>query len=200
MRNFLVVLTLFFVSFADAQNKEVYSLEFHSWIGATDNNHYEMALIVLQLDPYYLGELDNTGEFDAQVRVKYTVEGVEKIVEFNAHVKASYLDNQNDKQVQNSNFYSMIVDGYPPVKLIKGDGGYIPDNFVFSGVIKDNLTYPISAFHIDDAGFLEENIRYALVNTDYFKTADEGRAKIKKFFSPADAMYRELMLYIANFD
>lgn len=200
MKNIIIAIAFFFLSFVNAQDKQIYSLEFYSWVGANDNISYEMASIIfdsnLDTEDYYC----NSKEYNALIRVKYSEKGIEKIFDYNAYVTILYLDNQTEIQNKKGNFYSMIIDGYAPAKLIKGSGSYNPDNFVVTGIVTGNKPHVISAHQLDDAEFLQQNIKYAPIKSDYIKTADEGRTKIKKFFSSTDELYRSLMLFMANFD
>ncbi|HBD27133.1 hypothetical protein [Flavobacterium sp.] len=200
MKNIIIAIAFFFLSYTNAQDKKIYALEFYSWVGANDNISYEMASIIfdsnLDSNDYYC----NNKEYNALIRVKYSEKGVEKIFDYNAYVNILYLDNQTEIQNKNGAFYTMIIDGYAPAKLIKGNGSYNPDNFVVSGIVTKNTPRILNAYHLDDAEFLQQNIKNASVKPEYINTTDEGRAKIKKFFSSTDEMYRLLMLYIANFD
>lgn len=199
MKN-IVIAAFFFLSISSAQERKIFSLEFYSWVGANDNISYEIASIVFESNIDSQDIYCNNKEYNAQIRVKYSDKGVEKIFDYNAYVNILYLDNQTEVQNKNGNFYTMIIDGYAPARLIKGTGNYNPDNFIVSGIVTGTTPQIISAYHLDDAEFLQQNIKYAALKPEYILTTDEGRAKIKKFFSSNDEMYRLLMLYIANFD
>lgn len=201
MKNFLIAFNLFFFfSLANAQEKKIFSLEFYSWVGANDKISYEVASIVFESNIDSQDIYCNNKEYNAQIRVKYSEKGVEKIFDYNAYVNILYLDNQTEIQNKNGNFYTMIIDGYAPARLIKGTGNYNPDNFIVSGIVSGTSPQIINAYHLDDAEFLQQNIKYAPVVSNIINTTDEGRTKIKKFFSTTDELYRPLMLFMAKFD
>lgn len=203
MKNIIIALAFFFLSFTNAQDKKIYSLEFYSWVGVNDNITYEMASIIFEsnLDSQDLYS-DSYGnkEYDGLIRVKYSQKGEEKIFDYNTYVNILYLENQTELYNKKGAFFTITIDGYAPAKLIKGNGSYNPDNFIVTGVVTGNVPHIISAHQLDDAEFLQQNINYASLKSDYIKTSDEGRAKIKKFFSTTDELYRSLMLFMANYD
>ena len=126
MKNIIIAIAFFFLSFVNAQDKKIYSLEFYSWVGANDNISYEVASIVFESNIDSQDIYCNNKEYNAQIRVKYSEKGVEKIFDYNAYVNILYLDNQTEIQNKNGNFYTMIIDGYAPARLIKGTGNYNP--------------------------------------------------------------------------
>ena len=200
MKNIIIAISLFFLSYTNAQEKKIFSLEFYSWVGANDNISYEVASIVFESNIDSQDIYCNNKEYNAQIRVKYSEKGVEKIFDYNTYVNILFLENQTELYNKKGAFFTITIDGYAPAKLIKGNGSYNPDNFIVTGVVTGNVPHIISAHQLDDAEFLQQNINYASLKSDYIKTSDEGRAKIKKFFSSTDELYRSLMLFIANYD
>jgi hypothetical protein len=199
MRNILFVIGVLFCSITNAQSGSIQSVDFYSWVGANDQVVYEMALVVFlptSEDMMYLEE----NKYDGIVRVKYSVEGVEKLVEYKSMVDFSIKLNDSEMRNEESVLYTVIIDGYGVSKFIKGSGSYTPDNFMIYGVIINQNEKTIGAHQIDDSEIFNSNLKPSILNLNPILTADDGRSKIKEMFSTNDAVYRDLMLFMARFD
>ena len=120
MKNIIIALAFFFLSFTNAQDKKIYSLEFYSWVGVNDNITYEMASIIFEsnLDSQDLYS-DSYGnkEYDGLIRVKYSQKGEEKIFDYNTYVNILYLDNQTELYNKKGAFFTITIEKVTPCSL-----------------------------------------------------------------------------------
>jgi hypothetical protein len=174
----LFLFGIFSISYA--QVSEIGIVDFYKW---TSNNDYEVIFVT---DDFY----DSTASGVA--RVRYQVNGVYKVVEYNIYLESSV---DEDGYVEIDVF--ALDDNY---KLIQGDGTYSPDNFI---LYFDTNGYFLMGSQADNNQLYkedEDDIVLADVEIIEYATKEETRTLIKKFYSSSDPLYDQLMMYVGSLD
>lgn len=161
---------------------QVQSIEYVDFVKWTSQNNIQYSAIIVA-DDFVEKEVGN-----AIVRVKYTMDGITKIVEFPSTVEKDILENSLD----------VFIMGGETAQFIKSSGSYTPDNFIFNFDFDGNL---IDAFQADHTELDKGDDAYlAEVEILSVRDADHQRELIKEFFTASDSMYRDLMTFAAQFD
>lgn len=178
MKLVLISLLTFLASFTFAQLNISY-VDFYSWT-SEDNVQYT-TMIVSE-------EFLETGSSKSIVRVKYAMDGLTKIAEFDAII--SY-------ETQYESFDVMIM-GDETASFIKGSGSYTPDNFILSFDFEGNFLDGYQADHNElDKG---DEVYLAEMSPIMVEDANNMRELMKEFYTSSDSLYRDLMTYAAQFD
>ncbi|MCK0132074.1 hypothetical protein MWU59_11245 [Flavobacteriaceae bacterium F08102] len=133
----------------------------------------------------YKAFIVNNGSFDAFVRVNYTLDNTEYIVEFGTEIQ----------NVENDKISLTSFKGFNP-KYIKGSGTYNPDNFVIVNKSKENpelankLPYTYDVSPEDKTKIRNET------QVTYWKEltwSDLNSTFLSQFFLPTERIYHNLL-------
>ena len=184
MKKILTATLLVFFSILNAQLKKVEIVDFYHW-NADDGIHYELMLITENLK-----KIDQ--KVPAVIRVKYSLNGgvSTKLVEY----KATALIEIDSKNFEELIFY---IDAEKTAKILQGENGYTPDNFVLHYNINGDY---IMGYQADHSAMAESEVSYAKVFKTNYNNSDELRSLIKLYYTSSDPLYRDLMTYAAQFD
>lgn len=165
---------------AFSQIQDIEYVDFIKW--TSQYNDQYSAIIVA--DDFVEKEVGN-----AIVRVKYTKDGITKLVEYSSTVEKDILEDSFD----------IFIMGGETAQFIKSSGSYTPDNFIFNFDFDGNLIIAHQADHSElEKG--EDEAYLAEVELLPIEDADHQRELIKEFFTTSDTLYRDLMTYAAQFD
>lgn len=177
------VLFLSFTLF-QSQLKKVGVVDFYNWT-ANDGVHYQFILAA--------GDVESMDvEQPAVVRVRYSTDGglSYKLVEYDATLRF-----MTDKK--NTDNLIAYLNGAATARIIENSTGYTPDNFVL--YYNKSGDY-IKGFQADHNEMAKSEVEYAKVFLTPSNTAERMRSLIRLYYKSTDPLYRELMLYAAQYD
>lgn len=177
------VLFLSFTLF-QSQLKKVGVVDFYNWT-ANDGVHYQFILAagdVAGLDV----------EQPAVVRVRYSTDGgvSYRLVEFDATLR--FMTDKN-----NSENLIAYLNGASTARIIENATGYTPDNFVLYYTKSGTF---IKGFQADHNEMAKSEVEYAKVYMTPSSTAEQLRNLIRLYYKSTDPLYRDLMVYAAQYD
>lgn len=180
MKSLLSILFCTFSLTTFSQISDVAYVDFYKWTGSSDGINYT-AMIVSE-------DFLTVSDPVSVVRVKYTVDGITKIAEFNASLTYETFDE----------FVDVYYMGDESASFIKGSGGYTPDNFMVTYDYEGAYLEGYQADH-DELAKGDDAV-VADLTSIFVADADHFRELIKEFYTSSDELYRPLMQYAANFD
>ena len=177
--------TLYFIAFAllscfsFSQVKDISFIEFMNW---TSQNNIQYTAMVTTED---IVEQDVA---TATIRVKYTMNGITKVVEFAATVEKEVSDHMIE----------LFVMGGDTAQFVKGSGNYTPDNFILSfdyeGTFMEGFQMDHNELEKGDDAYISDVTLIPINDANHF------RELIKEFYTSSDPFYRDLMLFVAQYD
>ena len=177
---------LFFLSFTvfQSQLKKVEVVDFYNWT-ANDGVHYQF--IMAGEEPTGLNV-----EQPAVVRVRYSMDGgvSYKIVEYDATLR--FMTDKN-----NSENLVAYLNGGETARFIEKATGYVPDNFILYYTKTGSF---LKGFQADHTAMAESEVEYAKVFITPSATGDQIRNLIRLYYKSTDPLYRDFMVYAAQFD
>lgn len=176
----ILLLALFTV--CNAQATKVDIVDFYKWTGS-DGNLYEVMIIT--------EDFGDREEIPSTLRVRYSRgNGNYNIVEY-----YSYLYYEFDED-SNMLIYLMADS---EASFIQGAGSYSPDNFVMKF---DPDGYLLSGLQADNNELKkpEDETVYADLGLIDYGDSENLRSLIRNFYDASDPLYRELMVYAAQYD
>ncbi len=178
-----LILVLFFSQF-QSQLKKVDIADFYNWT-ANNGTHYQFILLSENL-----AKLDTA--IPAVIRVRYSTDGgvTYKTAEFDANLTL----NQDKKSAGDLVIH---INAGKTARIIQGDGGYTPDNFILYYDKDGNF---LRGYQADHTELAKSNVEYAKVFHTAAPTADQMRSLIRLFYKSSDALYRDLMTFAAQYD
>ncbi len=176
----IISLCIFLFSInAISQIQNIEYVDFVKWT-SQDNIQYSAIIVA---DDFVEKEYGN-----AIVRVKYTMNGITKLVEFNSSVEKDILEDSID----------IFIMGGETAQFIKSSGSYTPDNFIFNFDFEGNLVDAFQADHNElEKG---EDAYLSEIELILIEDANHQRELMKEFFTSSDSLYRDLMSYASQFD
>lgn len=178
MKLLLLSLFTFLTSFTFAQIN-LFHVEFYTW---TSQDNVQYSTIILMED------FTEMNDSKAVARVKYTMEGLTKMVEFSAESTYNIEDDIID----------VMIMADETASFVKGSGSYTPDNFILTFDLAGDL---LSAFQADHTELTKgENAHLAEMSPIIVNDANHLRDLIKEFYTSSDSLYRDLMTYAAQYD
>ncbi len=161
---------------------QIQNIEYVDFIKWTSQENIQYSAIIVA-DDFVENESGN-----AIVRVKYTMNGITKLVEYNSSVEKDILEDSID----------VFIMGGETAQFIKSSGSYTPDNFIFNFDFEGYLNDAFQADHNElEKG---EDAYLSEVEMLYIEDGNHQRELIKEFFTSSDSLFRDLMSYAAQFD
>ncbi len=161
---------------------QIQSIEYVDFVKWTSQDNIQYSAIIVA-DDFVEKEYGN-----AVVRVKYTMNGITKLVEFNSSVEKDILEDSID----------IFIMGGETAQFIKSSGSYTPDNFIFNFDFEGNLVDAFQADHNElEKG---EDAYLSEIELILIEDANHQRELMKEFFTSSDSLYRDLMSYASQFD
>lgn len=185
MKTFLCFVLFLSFTLFHSQLKQVELVDFYNWT-ANDGHYYQF---IVAADK----QTELNVEKPALVRVRYSSDGgvSYKIVEFDSTLR--YMTDKNNTE----NLVAYLNAG-ETVRVIQGAAdSYIPDNFI---IYYSKTGHFIKGFQADHDEMANSEVEYAKVFLTSSDSADHMRDLIRLFYKPTDPLYRELMLYAAQYD
>ncbi|MBA5629306.1 hypothetical protein [Moheibacter lacus] len=171
-----LIFTLFFFV-AQAQLEKVEMIDFYKW--SNQDVHYNTVVVS--------ENFIEAGEGLATVRVKYNLDGLTKMVEFDALASFESYDQ----------YFELYFMGGDDAAFITGSGSYTPDNFLLTYDWDGNYLSGVTADH---NALEQENVEFSDLDQIMVRDANHLRELIKEFYSSNDPIYRDLMVYASQFD
>ncbi|KIA84449.1 hypothetical protein OA84_02685 [Kaistella solincola] len=183
MKTLLFGLLFLTFSLFPAQLKKVDIADFYNWT-SNSGTHYQFVLLSEKL-------VAMRTDVAALVRVRYSMDGgvTYKIAEFDA--KFTY-----DKAKDSDNLV-VNVKAAETARILKGDSGYIPDNFT---LYYDKDGEYIEGYQADHDELTKKDTQYAKVFLTPSPSADHMRKLIRLFYDSSEPLYRDLMVLAAQYD
>ncbi len=184
MKTFLSIAFLMCFSFFHSQAKNIYAVDFFHW-SSDDGIYYEFIFITEDV-----GKLDV--KKPATIRVKYSLDGgvSTKLVEYYATIYWTQDENDDSSLVG-------YIEAAETAKILQGENGYTPDNFVLYYEKKGAF---IRALQADHNQLAEKEVKFAKVFKTKYESVDDLRDLIRLYYKNTDPLYRDLMTYAAKYD
>ncbi|MBW8362283.1 MAG: hypothetical protein K0M56_08880 [Kaistella sp.] len=183
MKTLLSLVLFLFLTPFQAQLKNIEIVDFYHWT-ANDGIYYEFMVAA---------EQSAATKNPAVIRVRYSTDGgvSYKIVSFDATLR--WERDKTDEDIMIAYF-----DAAATAKILKGTGGYTPDNFIlYYDVSNESFVRGYQADHTEMA---KSDVDYAKVFPTNYSNSDDLRNLIRLFYTSSDPLYRDLMTYTAKFD
>lgn len=169
-----ILLTFFFMLpiFIFSQAKSIEFLDRFDFSGS-DGINYQVFCVA--------DKFDNDMKTNATIRILYTINNQEKLVE--------YFANGSVETLADGNFKIFLIPNNNSFKSIKGEANYYPDSFIY---IVNSTGGFISGEQSDGQGNKTTLIYKPMV------TPSDMDTEMKKFYSKQDAAYYDLIMVIQS--
>lgn len=184
MKTFLCFVLFLSYTVLHSQLKKVEVVDFYNWT-ANDGIHYQF--IMAGEEPTGLNV-----EQPAVIRLRYSTDGgvSYKIVEYDATLRFMTDKNSSENLVA-------YLNGADTARIIEKATGYVPDNFILYYTKKGNF---LKGFQADHTAMAKSEVEYAKVFITPSDTGDQIRNLIRLYYKSSDPLYRDLMVYAAQYD